>query len=433
MTRKTKVILAFLCLSALFCTGPARPFFVYAAADDTDEPTGDEYYADENIDESGSKPAASAAPSAPNVQAKYQDDIDELNDKLSALAKKQKDIEKSISGAKDQKAKALAEKNYLAEQITITMEEIELLSERIAVLEKKITAKEKDIVEQQGEIDRNYEILRKRLRAMYKQDATTTLGLILGADSFADFLTRTEYVVRIAEHDRDLLQTLTDQRLSLEQDKADLQRDKSDVEDTRAETEDKKQTLVLQESKATEQVQNLDEMERAYLADLANNKKLQDAAQQELDDIYKRIEWETSPYVGGEMAWPLPGFTKITSGYGLRFNGADMHGGVDISGTNVHGHDIVAANAGTVKFVNWTYKSGVGYGIYLIIDHGGNISTLYGHCSNIVVNVGDVVSRGQKVAEVGSTGWSTGPHLHFEVRVNSKHVPPLPYITGGQG
>ena len=133
-------------------------------------------------------------------------------------------------------------------------------------------------------------------------------------------------------------------------------------------------------------------------------------------------------YVGGIFAWPVPGFSYISSDYGWRFNNTNYHTGVDITGSGVYGKNIVAANTGTVAFVQTTYTPNVGYGKYIIIDHGGGITTLYGHTKEIYVKVGQKVSRGQKIAAVGSTGWSTGPHLHFEVRKDKKHTNPWPYL-----
>ena len=116
-----------------------------------------------------------------------------------------------------------------------------------------------------------------------------------------------------------------------------------------------------------------------------------------------------SEYVGGEMKWPLPNYSTISSSYGSRFNGTDFHTGIDITGSNCMGATIVAANTGTVVKANTTFTVGRGYGKYIIIDHGGGKSTLYGHCSELLVSEGQTVSRGQAIAKVGSTGSSTGP------------------------
>ncbi len=134
--------------------------------------------------------------------------------------------------------------------------------------------------------------------------------------------------------------------------------------------------------------------------------------------------------VTGNFTWPLPHFRTITSYYGPRWG--TVHQGLDISGYNVYGASIVAADGGTVVAVNRTSKWGTGmfagYGYAVIIDHGRGLRTLYAHCSRILVNAGDKVSKGQVIARVGNTGMSTGPHLHFEVRRNNSRVNPLPYL-----
>lgn len=176
-------------------------------------------------------------------------------------------------------------------------------------------------------------------------------------------------------------------------------------------------------------VPDMQEMERLFLADLENNKAIQVNIQEDVTKVYEKTRWITDPYVGGEMVWPVPDFYKIISQYGFRFSGTDFHTGIDISGAGIYGQPVISVNDGTVAYINLDYKPGEGYGIYMIVDHGGGISTVYAQLSNVVVNVGDKIEKGQKIAEVGSTGWSTGAHLHFEVRVDGKHVGPQPYLT----
>lgn len=447
---KNAWIALILCICLLF-SGSIRPFF--ASASPGDEEYADEYTEgdDEYVDDTDySEPSDDG--DSNSVEAKYQDKIDSITERLKELEAENKKIQASINDAKDEKEKAIAKKNAIDWQISITKEEIAQLMERIDILEqdiedklKSIELKQKDIEKKQGEIDDNYEILRKRLRAKYMQDTTSTLGLIVGSDSFSDLLTRVEYVRRIAEHDRDLLARLADQRAKLEDEKTGLEEDlraletiKASVEDDKQETESKKDVLNVQVAEAQLQIQDIAEMERAYLADLEKNKKIQDEAKAELDRIYREIEWSKNAYAGGVMAWPLPAYTpgrglSVTSEFGPRFGGTDNHTGIDLSGTGVYGSNIVAANDGTVVKANLTYANGVGYGKYVMIDHGVDeqgrtISTIYAHCSSLSVSEGQTVRKGQVIAQVGSTGWSTGPHLHFEVRIGGTPVPPRPYI-----
>ena len=134
-------------------------------------------------------------------------------------------------------------------------------------------------------------------------------------------------------------------------------------------------------------------------------------------------------YIGGELAWPVPGYTRISSKYGMRTHPITgvykLHTGVDISAPL--GANFIAANDGIVTKAG--YNSA--YGNMVIIDHGGGVSTLYAHGSEILVQVGQVVKRGESILKVGSTGYSTGPHAHFEVRLNGVVTDPMPYITNG--
>ena len=141
------------------------------------------------------------------------------------------------------------------------------------------------------------------------------------------------------------------------------------------------------------------------------------------------ISSDISPHYGiGEMAWPVPGFYNITSSYGARYDGADFHSGIDIADKAIYGAPVIAAEAGTVLRAIKDYEPGVGYGMYIIIAHGDDISTLYGQLSEIFVNSGDTVDKGQVIANVGSTGYTTEPHLQFEVRKNGITVDPVTYL-----
>ena len=129
----------------------------------------------------------------------------------------------------------------------------------------------------------------------------------------------------------------------------------------------------------------------------------------------------------GTMAWPLPDHYGILSPFGARYDGADFHSGTDIAAE--HGAPVIAAAGGTVRIANREWTPGVGYGMYVVIDHGGDVMTLYGHCSEILVAEGDTVTEGQKIAKVGATGFAGQPHLHFEVRKGKESVNPMPYIS----
>jgi murein DD-endopeptidase MepM/ murein hydrolase activator NlpD len=425
-----KPLIALVLCAALLSVGPGSPVTTFASdgydenVEVSDEANDESYY-------TGETTATSAA-----LDELYAEQ-DRLNNRMADLENQQKSLEADIAGARTEKERAIAERDGLAVEISIKTEKIAVLEEQIILLGQKVELQQLYIEEKQAEIDANYRLLEKRLAAMYMQDDGTMLGLLIGSDNFADFLSRSEYTVAVAEHDRNLLQELTDQRIDLEEQKADLEASMEQQEADKATVEEEKAALDVMHAEASRMVQDINAMEQEYLANLTENKALQDAAAAALDDVFQQIEWSKNPYSGGVMTWPLPGHSTITSTYGLRFSGNDLHTGMDISsdGSGCYGDTIVAAADGVVKMVNTTYAEVEGFGIYTIIDHGvdengRSVSTLYGHCSALYVSLGQEVKKGEAIAAVGSTGWSTGAHLHFEVRLDGQHTEPSQYLMG---
>ena len=359
----------------------------------------------------------------------FGDEIADLNDRYAQLQKEADALQSKIDNAKTEKAKQEAIKEKTTQEIGIIRNQIAVLEEKIAALENEILRKEEEIDGLEESIDQNYDLFKKRMRAMYMAENTSMISLVLGAESFGDFLTTSEYLKRVAQHDQDLLDGLRQTLEDVETAKAAVEADREDLADTKTEVEEKKRQLDAKLSSTIAEIQSIDQMEKEYLADIAAKQKEMKETQDEIDRIYAEME-EMEEFVGGTFMLPVPGYTYISSYYGWRFNGSDFHTGVDFTGANVNGKKVVASNAGTITFTKSTYVPGVGYGTYIILDHGGGYSTLYAHLSSINVSVGDYVKKGESIANVGSTGWSTGPHLHFEIRVNGKHTNPLPYLKG---
>lgn len=358
----------------------------------------------------------------------YENQISSLNNQISQLDAENAAIQEKINGIQDDKVKQQAVVASLDEQIYVTQSKISALNERISLLEAQVVEKEEEIAEKEEQYADNYELYLQRLRAMYMYDSSSTLGLVLGADDFVDFLTVTDTISRITQHDQALMEDLLKEQAELEEAKVELEETHKTVAADKVAVVKDQDALSAQKTTAAAAVQSISYMEQEYMDDIAANKAKANQMENQISSIYKQIELSQNPYVGGEMAWPVPGYRTISSVYGWRFSGQDFHTGIDITGGGVMGAPVVAANGGTVKVANWSYSPGSGYGIYVIIDHGGSTTTLYGHLSNITVSVGQEVARGETIGNVGSTGWSTGPHLHFEVRQGSGHVNPAPYI-----
>lgn len=439
-----KSLLLFLAVAlccVLLLDGPVRPMIAFATEledeqpednfveDDVNEPGTGQEEAVPDDNESVDEPQT-PVPATNTVGSKYQSQIDDITNKQKELEAERTMLEKSIDSAKTAKEKEQANKSALDYQIYITQSEIDLLYERIDVLEQDIADKLADIEAKQKEHDENYAQYLKRLRSMQLNGEVSQLGAILGSDNFADYLATNVMMGQLAEYDQKLMDRVKAERKALEKEKADLENNKQLVEADREEAESKKSVLATQSQSAALKIQDMQQLEQEFLADLEANKKKSAEMQTELDNIYKQIAWDQNPYRGGEMMWPVPGHASITSTYGWRWGNSDFHTGMDISGSGVYGAPIVAAGTGRVAFVNTEYVVGRGYGIYVLVDHGGGVSTLYGHCSSVAVSTDQEVNVGDTIAYVGSTGWSTGPHLHFEVRINGSHTDPYPYLMG---
>lgn len=362
--------------------------------------------------------------------AAYADDtIDDLNDRYKQLQAEADALQAKVDNAKSEKEKQEAIKNQTSQEIGITRSKIAVLEEKIAALEEEIVRKEQEIDGLEESIDDNYELFKRRMRAMYMSENTSMISLVLGAESFGDFLTTSEYLRRVAQHDQDILDGLRQTLEDVETAKKAVEADREELDASKLELEGLKSQLDQKYNSTVAQIQSIDQMEKEFLADIAAKQKEMKETQEEIDRIYASME-QSGEFVGGTFMLPVPGYSYISSYYGWRFNGSDFHTGVDFTGSNVNGKSVVAANSGTVTFTKTTYIPGVGYGKYIIVDHGGGYSTLYAHLSSVNVSVGEEVRKGENIGNVGSTGWSTGPHLHFEVRVNGKHTNPLPYLQG---
>ncbi|MBE6883026.1 MAG: hypothetical protein E7487_00315 [Ruminococcaceae bacterium] len=414
---------------------------------------------------SGSSNTESKSESGSESQPdKTQDKKDELSNQLSDITAQKDAIQKEINNAKSEKEKAQLEKKNLDYQISLIKEEIALLEEQIALLELEIDEREveindreADIAQTEGliqdterliankesEISDTFNTFALRLRAMYMNNNVSTLGLLLGAESFTEFLTRAEVLRRIAQHDNEIIDQLTKTKEEITKikeelalDKNELERqvenlngEKADLEAAIKELESNKvdqvaaqSTLNVKVNQIKNEIQDIAALEKEFLARKKELQALEKEIQAELNEIYKQLNSTTKEYVGGTFLWPVANYTKITSYFGWRFNNTNFHTGIDISGKGIYGKPARAANTGTVIYIGWQPK---GYGNYVIVDHGGGYTTLYAHATEITVSVGQVVNKGDTVCKIGSTGWSSGPHLHFEIRLNGKAYDPM--------
>ena len=363
----------------------------------------------------------SFTPSTLFEAAAISDEMQAALDKKKALADELKKIKEEIAAIQDSVEKYEAARNSHADRLENVKEQIVVTEIVIEELRVNLAAAQSQLDQKERDLKKAYDQFGQRLRTMYMNSNSTNLSILLGADSFADFLAAAEYTQRINEYDAKMIEDITALRDEVIALRNDVNESLTKQEDALAEKE-----LLLQEVAGLLQQANSDlSAAQAYEAATEEeaNRLIADieAAQNEIESLMN--VYSDVPYVGGDFRWPVPGFDWISSRYGMRtlYGRENFHTGIDIAGAGVFGAGVIASNEGTVSTTVYGYS---GYGHYVIIDHGGGYMTLYGHLSSIYVSVGQEVMQGDVIGAVGSTGNSTGPHLHFEIRINGEKINP---------
>lgn len=315
--------------------------------------------------------------------------------------------------------------NNLDEQIGEYETQIESVSNNINQVEKQIRETETSLKTIQKRYNHQNELLKKRIVYMYEAGETKYLDVLLNSKSIVDFITRYYLIQEIAQYDRDFLNDIKKEKDEIEKIEESLKTSKGTLKEIKA--EQKKLAISLENAKVVKSgyVNNLNEEEIKIQEEISIYQKELDLI--ELDVLMAALESNGSQYVGGTFAWPAPGYYTITSPYGMRLHPVIKsyrnHSGMDIGAPM--GSYAIAANDGVVTKSMYSNS----YGNMIMIDHGGGVTTLYAHGSELIARVGDKVKRGDAIMKVGSTGWSTGPHLHFEIRINGQTIDPYPYVT----
>ena len=385
--------------------------------------------------------------------------LSSLKQQQSQLQNEQAAVSQKLKSLKSDKSKKIEYKNTLSEQINNIQSQIDNLNSQISTLNTDIKNEESKIAGKQKDIDANYTKLKGRLRAVYITGEASNIEIILNAKNIMDLSDKTELVRSITKHDTNLINTLKDELSSINAAKEDIEEKKTSVVAAKATYNQKQNELSARVSDVNNVISDLSQNETEANAENATLAKQRAAADAALDDWYKAYYAslkkrnnsgggsngggsnsrggnggsDSGGYVStGSFTWPVPSCTNITSGYGYRNigSGNEFHKGIDISRGGIYGAAIVAADSGRVIQAGFgNYGTGYGgYGYVVAIDHGGGYSTLYGHCSSVAVSNGQTVQKGQVIAYVGSSGQATGPHLHFEVRVNGVATNPMNYF-----
>lgn len=360
--------------------------------------------------------------------------LQEAQDEKAQLEKALKEAQGTIEDLKDSKGDIESKVTELNQQLID-------ISARITDLENQLTAKSEDIQETKDELAgakereaQQYADMKVRIQFMYENGQTSYLEALLSSRNISEFLNSADYIAQIQSYDRQKLTEYQDTVESIVNLEAQLEQEYTDLEALKSTVESNKATVAaMMRQKESELADISGDIEDAqsdadyYAAEIQ--------AQEELIAAIKRAEAEKAaagveehPYTGGAFRWPCPSSTRVTSDYGTRvspMSGASSnHKGIDIGASA--GADIIAAADGTVTAASYSSAAGN----YVMIDHGGGLYTVYMHASSLLVSPGQTVSAGDVIAKVGSTGISTGSHLHFGVSLNGSYVSPWSYLGG---
>lgn len=308
---------------------------------------------------------------------------------------------------------------------------IDQAENQISNLQGEISQTQGDINKAQGEINElakkikyNEKLLGKRINIMYKTSDIGYLEVLLSSKDVTELLSNMDMIKKIVAYDKNILATLRISKNQFEAKKTKLESNKTRLTSLKA-------TMEQQQIRLQADISEQNKIKSAIQSDIKQLEAQEDALFAQAKALEKEIRALTAktsnaPYKGGVMGWPLSIGGRITSPFGNRIHPvlktAKMHTGVDIAAPS--GTSVLAAGDGTVIFAGWKGS----YGKMVMIDHGGGIVTVYAHNSSILVSSGQSVKKGEVISKVGSTGRSTGPHLHFEVRKNGAYVNPMGYI-----
>ena len=361
--------------------------------------------------------------SALNIFAVTKAQVDALKNKVAEAGKRKNELKAQLSGLTNDLSALQKQISLLDSQIEAQQDEIDAQEELLTELTQMIADKTIELEESERQQAEQYAQLRSRLRYMVEHGTTSSLSILLSSDSFSDFLNRYEIIRQISLRDENLFEQLKAIRDKVLTEKQELEDTKKDAEDTKLQMEANKAELEAQMEAKRKQMDSIQLAQKnvkdAYAAMIET--------EDELMAQYKKAAAEyaaQSTYVGGTFMWPLPaGNNVVTCKYGMRTHPITgkrkLHTGVDLRAAT--GTKVYAANKGTVTTSGYSSA----WGNYIIISHGGGITTLYAHMSKRSVSKDDKVKQGDIIGYSGNTGYSTAPHLHFEISKNGSTYNPL--------
>ena len=382
--------------------------------------------------------------SATSYSSITSESIRQKEEEIKRAEEERKALQNSLTNAQNIKKQLEAEKKDLKNYIRQLDMKLQEIQDNIERLNEQIAQKELDIARTQEELAAakeleaaQYEAMVHRIQYTYEQGDATYWDMILSGQSIADILTKVEYMEQIAAYDREQLNEFMLNRQLIEVTEQQLLEDMARLKDTRegmlAEEAAMEELILAKQQTINEyegSIANKEQAIKEYEADIKEQNEIVEALEAAIAEEKKRIlaaNGSLMSYDGGQFKFPVATYTRLSSDYGMRPHptlGIDrFHNGIDLASPT--GTAIFAAYDG--KVVAASYSSSMGN--YVMIDHGDSLYTVYMHASQLYVKTGDIVVRGETIAAVGSTGRSTGPHLHFSVRLNGEYVSPWNYLS----
>ena len=365
----------------------------------------------------------------------YGDEVSDMQNELDAIAAKKERLEKELESLKNKTNVALEEKAIIDQQIAELDKEKLLLDASKADLEVLVEESRIEKEAAQTEYDEYLQLAKERIRSMYELGQASYLGLVLGSDSIEDFTTRHKMAQQMDDYDQKIIGELKDKKEDIDAKTLALETALGELETTLTSLEQNEASLKKKQSQSQSLINTFNKKSEENLKAIEAAEKAEEELQAEIREAL--LNSTNNMTFDGKFLWPVDGFYTITDVFGMRTHPITgvykLHSGVDIAGSGIRGKTIRAAANGVVLKAG--YHSA--YGNYVVLDHGDGFSTLYAHASSLNVSAGQTVARGDTLGKVGSTGYSTGAHLHFVVmnynNRNNKHYPyenPLNYFDG---
>lgn len=352
---------------------------------------------------------------------------DTLQEQLKKADAKKQEAQTKLDNVKKEREKSLASQEALEHELIELQNKVNKLNEEISETDKKLSAEEKKLNEATERADKQYESFKERFRILCEEGPVTYLELLFSAKNFCDFVDKIEIATEISENDKNVFDEMEAVKLEIEASRNQILELKQAQVASKDNLSQQKSKLNAKQEEQKRYIQSLESDAKAYQKVIDDEEKAMEALKNKISSSLSSSSGKGKTYVGGEFMWPSS-CTLITSQFSPRRKNPvsgvyKKHTGVDIGAS--YGSAVLASNGGTVTLAG----RNSGYGNCIVIDHGGGKATLYAHLSSIGVSAGQTVSKGQQIGKVGSTGNSTGPHLHFEILINGTAVNPMQYFN----